>query len=406
MSDLTDQQFGGFKVTERAPARDRVRYWSLACLGCGLIREEMQVSLKQGFVPTPCGTCSPPLAAAADDTWIWPWARPESGAPAKPVAIDDSAALIAIRVDAERAAREAAVIIEVAADTVGAVAVIESDVSLVEAPEDPFTESSWSQFADVQTSTPVPESTVGKPDVNEVYRQQLMSVVDHGMRGHERSKQSMIGPSELGTPCERKLAHRLAFGKHEREPSWRPTVGTAVHAWLDAAVGRNPERLDDGSPRWLAEKRVIVGQLGGNPIKGTSDLFDARDGVVCDWKAVGITTLKKARAGVVSDTYRGQVMMYGLGMEAAGFVVNKVGVMFLPTSGELGDSVWREWAYDRELALGLIARAERISALLTIAPADKVMGIMETADDWCTSCPASIFSSNADSGSTCTGHRN
>ena len=64
MSDLTGQQFGGFKVSGRAAARDRVRYWSLACLGCGLIREEMQVSLKQGFVPEcdGCGDSADPFA--------------------------------------------------------------------------------------------------------------------------------------------------------------------------------------------------------------------------------------------------------------------------------------------------------------------------------------------------------
>ncbi len=164
MSDLTGQQFGGFKVVQRAAARDRVRYWELSCLGCGLIREEMQVSLKHGFVPEcdGCGDSADPFAwderadvvvlpppvevthALVDDpAWIWPWQKPEPKTLTPDEAAEDLYARIDARIEAERAAIEASVIVDVAADTNGPTAEIESDVSLVEEPEDLF-----SQFAD------------------------------------------------------------------------------------------------------------------------------------------------------------------------------------------------------------------------------------------------------------------
>lgn len=159
MADLTGQQFGGFVVTKRAAARDRVRYWELGCKGCGLIKEEMQVTLKAGYVPD-CGGCGDPDpfaygpddeecvaaadAAPKDDAWIWPWSKPELDAPPAPKLLtpDEAAAdlyeRIDARIEAERIERE--VVVEVAADMNGDTAEIVADVALVTEDSDPFAE--------------------------------------------------------------------------------------------------------------------------------------------------------------------------------------------------------------------------------------------------------------------------
>src|SRR3954464_6772521 len=48
-----------------------------------------------------------------------------------------------------------------------------------------------------------------------------------------RSRQTTIGPSEIGTPCTRRLAFMVTTGRPSERgastASWRSSVGTAVH---------------------------------------------------------------------------------------------------------------------------------------------------------------------------------
>ena len=122
----------------------------------------------------------------------------------------------------------------------------------------------------VTVDTSSPQTAVG---VLPAHLQQLdrspqadyAAAIIHAIENHPRSQQRAIGPSEVGEPCARKLGYKL-LGAPERpqQPAWKPTVGTATHAWLesvfDAANLRGVATLD-GHERWMAETRLTVAYL-------------------------------------------------------------------------------------------------------------------------------------------------
>lgn len=212
----------------------------------------------------------------------------------------------------------------------------------------------------------------------------VLDVIRAAMQGHPRSAQWAVGPSELGG-CERRLGHRVAFGRDPKrgDDAWRPQVGTAVHAWLSdafaATAGAPGDELD---ARWIADFRVE------SPVAGTLDLYDARRAVVIDFKVVGTTTLKKAAKGQISTKYETQLDLYGAGLIEAGFPVETVALLFLPSAGVLTDAVWYERPFNFERAAAAVSRLRKVEALLKVADPAKVLAILSIEEDYCGSCPA------------------
>ena len=108
----------------------------------------------------------------------------------------------------------------------------------------------------------------------------LRTKIERAIANHPRSLQDALGPSQLGTACDRCLVNLLAGHKPlEGHAPWLPTIGTAVHTWLEDAM-RLAAWMDDDGDRWHIEERVVVGDLGGVPVTGSTDLFDAATGTV------------------------------------------------------------------------------------------------------------------------------
>lgn len=215
-------------------------------------------------------------------------------------------------------------------------------------------------------------------------RADLLGGITNGIVNHPRSLQQRIGPSELGTPCEHCLAAKLAGWSETRDPAWLPTVGTAVHAWLAEQF--------DGTPRWLTETRVDVGDLNGVPITGSADLFDLSTGTVVDWKIVGAPTMRQVRAGGPSPQYRAQAHLYGRGFTRAGHTVTRVAIAYLlraayPTPAM---HLWTE-PYDEAVALAPLERAtatlRALDAMYAVgADVDAYVASLPRAEG-CYSCP-------------------
>lgn len=75
-------------------------------------------------------------------------------------------------------------------------------------------------------------------------RDALMAAIRHKIHHHPRSQQKRIGPSEIGNPCDRRIGYKLlGHPERERGDAWKPTVGTAVHAWIDEALTDEDARL-------------------------------------------------------------------------------------------------------------------------------------------------------------------
>lgn len=198
------------------------------------------------------------------------------------------------------------------------------------------------------------------PSLTHPKRKELMRMIQFAGRNSARSGQVAIGPSEIGGNCERRLAYRLAATKsvNDTVDQWPSIQGTAIHDWFKSCMDRDNEfRIAAGQPpRWITEKRVQVDPI----IHGTSDLYDADDGTVVDWKSMGDAAEKKLAANGPSWGYFVQVQTYGLGFSRAGFKVRKVALMFVKRGGRLSDSRYYEWPFDPAVAQAAVERVYRI----------------------------------------------
>lgn len=233
-------------------------------------------------------------------------------------------------------------------------------------------------------------------------RDELLDGIRHAIDNHPRSLQTRIGPSEVGVECDRRIAHKL-LGTPERKRSapWRPTVGTAVHAWLEAAFLAENERL--GRDRYLVETTVTVGVVNGVPLTGSADLYDTDHEVVVDWKIVGTASLRSKRSNGPGATYETQLALYGKGFADLGRPVQSVAICFLPSAGELSEAVWWSQPYDEGLALAALVRLARIDTAVR-GLGERALPLLSTHDSFCRFCPWLDESRGPDNVHGCPGH--
>lgn len=199
---------------------------------------------------------------------------------------------------------------------------------------------------------------------------------DYDAAAH-RSQQKHLGPSQIGSPCTRCLA-RHALGRsvqREFDDPWCRTIGTAVHAWLDAAALHHNTANDRA--RYYPELRIHPDEEL-LPSGGNCDLYDEDTRTVVDHKIVGAEPLRKYRLNGPGPQYRVQAHLYGLGYVRAGHTVDHVAVAFWQRGGRLSDLyVWTE-PYDEDVARTALERWRTIRdqalavgpAILPLLPAD------------------------------------
>lgn len=183
-----------------------------------------------------------------------------------------------------------------------------------------------------------------------------------------RSQQTTIGPSELGTVCDRRLAMKLVGVPTVGEggDGWAAWVGTQCHEGLAKAFEYDNEQLS--APRWLVEQEVTT----GHPLvpRGTADLYDRRDKQVNDHKIVGDYLLNKIKQEGLPGDYRIQLQMYGLAMEHMGYQVERVALVAWPKARpDLKPLYVKSEEFDEAVARGALSRLSRI-----IADADSLLG--------------------------------
>jgi hypothetical protein len=246
-------------------------------------------------------------------------------------------------------------------------------------------------IADVMTQPGQPASTITE----------LRQILIDYEANRPRSIQKALGPSELGTPCQQQIARKLAGAPRRpvTEPTWAPFQGTAVHASMEQVVAFWNAQL--GRERWLAEDRLTVDPGAGDypAIEGNGDAFDTDHAMVVDWKHVGTTALKKLRTAKrmgkpprdqVSQEYRVQAHLYGLGHENKGREVRHVRLVLLARSWQYDDS--DEWTepYDPRLAQWAIERywrvVDQVAALDLTAQPDTITAVRASPGN-CGFCP-------------------
>jgi len=216
---------------------------------------------------------------------------------------------------------------------------------------------------------------------------------DNRRSSDNRGAQKTLGPSEIGTPCDRRLAMTLMGipAVNEGGDGWAAFVGTCGHEGMAAIF----KFADAGTGRYAVELPV---RTGSEVVPhGTTDLLDRRDGTIIDWKFMGDYSLKKFRLEGPSDTYRVQAHTYGLAAALGGEKVRNVAIVGLPRAGGSLDDmhVWTD-KFDRKLAEEALKRVEGIAAKVQASNTEAGLDVQEhdmrvarrfpTAND-CRYCP-------------------
>ena len=197
-----------------------------------------------------------------------------------------------------------------------------------------------------------PLNTPSKELANEI-----TNIITEASRYSPRSQQVYIGPSEVGQECVRRLAYKLLDWEKANESgggSWAANVGTAIHSFLEEIFSKYPERYE-------VEQKV---QIRAN-LSGTVDLFDVQKGYVLDWKTTSPAGVKAKRSEGATPQQITQVQLYGYGKAQQGVQVNKVGLIFLPTGGQITDMHIELYDYDESAALSALARLDSVYELLS-----------------------------------------
>ncbi|HEY2086405.1 MAG TPA: hypothetical protein VGH54_10335 [Mycobacterium sp.] len=159
---------------------------------------------------------------------------------------------------------------------------------------------------------------------------------EHAARA-PRSLQSHLGPSELGEPCDRQVAGKMArlpATNHVLDP-WPSIVGTACHAW--AADAFTADNVRHNVLRWVAEQRVTPHP--DHP--GTADLYDAAEQAVVDHKFLAESSMAKVRsANGPSRKYVVQLVLYGEGYRRMGLPVRRVVLAAYPRTASSLDGLY------------------------------------------------------------------
>ena len=226
-------------------------------------------------------------------------------------------------------------------------------------------------------------------------KRMLQDIILWNERTSPRSLQRAIGPSEIGDPCDRRIAYRLAGTEpvNVYGDPWPAIVGTAIHSWLETAINRF--QAETGHQGWVTEARVQPDPL----VQGRSDVFYERTGTVVDFKTTSSDTIKKLNRGdPPSPSYVTQINLYGRGHELAGRDVKNVCLVYYARSGWLNDAfVWHD-TYKPEIAARALTRMYDIGFHLLDLDIEnrpeKFADILPTPGDNCIWCP--MFSRDMD----------
>lgn len=231
----------------------------------------------------------------------------------------------------------------------------------------------------------------GNPDE---LRAELLDIIANEIDNQPRNLQKEIGPSEVGSPCARKVGYGLLQIPRLNpiaEPNWKAYVGTGVHTMLEGAMDRYnvANALHIGhAERFYVETKLQVGEIAGIPLTGHCDVYDRVTATVVDWKTCGPTMLKHYKASPdPGPTYRSQAHLYGRGWSRyLGLPVDRVMLVFFPRQGELRDAhVWHE-PYDEQIALAALSRADAITATLSALGAELGLATLPAVEDYCGHC--------------------
>jgi CRISPR/Cas system-associated exonuclease Cas4 (RecB family) len=185
----------------------------------------------------------------------------------------------------------------------------------------------------------------------------LLTVLHEKDANKSRSKQTQVGPSEIGG-CRRKVWYRL---NDQPETNFQlkklaAIMGTAIHSEIEKSI----EAIDPNGEKYWVETEVEY-----DGIKAHIDLFIPETGSVVDWKTVKVKNLSY----FPSAQQRWQVQVYGYLLEKSGKAkVKDVNLVAIARDGDESDVRIHTEPYDEVAALEALQWLANVKAL-TEAPA-------------------------------------
>lgn len=188
---------------------------------------------------------------------------------------------------------------------------------------------------------------------------ELFYSYDNRRSSDNRSAQATMGPSEMGTPCDRRLALSLM-----RMPpvnpggdGWAAFVGTCIHAGLEQML----MWADADTGRFAVEQRLEFGSV--YVPKGTADLIDRTLLMILDHKCQGRWSRNKLKTQGPSQTYRVQAHVYAYGARLRGEKIEKIAIVSWPRDeATLDDLYVHVEDYNPMIAKKAFERVEEIGA--------------------------------------------
>lgn len=223
----------------------------------------------------------------------------------------------------------------------------------------------------------------------QVIQEEVIWLLRDRMGAHPRGQQKAIGASEIGDPCWRNLAEKLARPK-AGGASWLAWIGTVMHGDVEAMLRAFNAQFE--VPRFLIEQPVVVGQLAGQDVTGHVDAFDVDTSTVIDWKFVGAKRLEMFRANGPGPQYRCQAQLYGRGLTALGHHVEQVMIAFFPRDRDLSTAWFWAEPYDESIALQALSRAQGLADLIACWGIDQVLSLYPRCGVYyCEACKPGSF---------------
>jgi len=180
----------------------------------------------------------------------------------------------------------------------------------------------------------------------------LLTVLHEKDANKSRSKQTQVGPSEIGG-CRRKVWYRL---NDQPETNFQlkklaAIMGTAIHSEIEKSI----EAIDPNGEKYWVETEVEY-----DGIKAHIDLFIPETGSVVDWKTVKVKNLSY----FPSAQQRWQVQVYGYLLEKSGKAkVKDVNLVAIARDGDESDVRIHTEPYDEVMALEALQWLANVKAL-------------------------------------------
>lgn len=228
-----------------------------------------------------------------------------------------------------------------------------------------------------------------RPQEDETEWATVRQILENAENSSPRSLQWAIGPSEMGTNCLHCLAARLAGWDRMQEAPLAPWIGTAVHAQHEHLFRSLPGN------RWKPEYPVHTCNLTMPDgrlmhIGGHIDLWDTQTHTTLDWKFVGESVYRAARHGEVSQEYRIQASLYGIGLANENHAPNTSEVIFFnrATGRTFDDVCALAWPFEEKPGRWAISRCQQI---LNVLRRFEYEGEREVRDAWIRSLTRASF---------------